>query len=490
MGTIRAPGGDALRDPADDVLTIGGADAGATQSLAVGPAVRAPVAGGPRILPAGVVPPVIAAYAYRPTDIALGGNPYGVNRPQLVVSLDNAWARTWQDRLNEAGSGSMTLANDDPDLADIHDGDLVRFELYGTATMSWFVADRERTTAAVGEELEQVTKLSGPAHVSLLAQSLVYPVRAPIVWPPPDSRALEGVPIEEDRIFAWSAIGYPDSTWGAPEIYLVDPHEATPAWWGLCDAWPPGNAHWIWAPGYTQLLAPGGSCYFRRQFDLAEPTKVILYAAADDSLQLWLDGALVINRDEWFNTAADIQTVTVDLDAGTHCIAARAHNSEAGPVDGINPAAFICAVYAIDTNGTVASAPFLVSDDDWKMLAYPSEPPTITPGQVALTVLGEANQRRGHPVISAAFSADVDSDGNPWERAGEISTKVGTDLLTFFRELAATYVDFWMEPGSYTLHLWNKDRRGVTRTVNLHLPTNPMNPASGNLGGLVHHRVT
>ena len=108
----------------------------------------------------------------------------------------------------------------------------------------------------------------------------------------------------------------------------------------------------------------------------------------------------------------------------------------------------------------------------------------MTPGEVVIHCVNEARARGCLPPITFAFDTEVDSAGNPWPEVTDISTKVGTDVLKFFRELTATYVDLWLEPATWTLHAWVKDHRGDERNVTLHAVTDPDDPYSGNLAGL------
>ena len=73
----------------------------------------------------------------------------------------------------------------------------------------------------------------------------------------------------------------------------------------------------------------------------------------------------------------------------------------------------------------------------------------------------------------------------------EYSTPVGTDVLTAIKELSnAGYLDFWLEPAEYTLRIWVKGRKGGPRDVSLYAVTDPLDPTSGNVRNLNHHRVT
>jgi hypothetical protein len=47
--------------------------------------------------------------------------------------------------------------------------------------------------------------------------------------------------------------------------------------------------------------------------------------------------------------------------------------------------------------------------------------------------------------------------------------------------MSATYIDFWMKPGTTTLYAWNKGGRGIVRSTSFHTPTDPNDPSTGNL---------
>lgn len=448
----------------------------------VAPALRAPVAYGPRIV-AGDAPAAITARLYRPDALSAP-----------VVTFDAPMARQWQDKLNDVGMGSMELMNDDPQLDEVADGDVIRFELYGEAALVWEVAERSRAAIAEGEEAAQTTKLAGPSHLAVLSRSLVYPKRSPVIDPQVASRAIEGVPVEEDRIFGWVSPEYDDAAWVAPVSQGTVTEAATHgARW--TPTWPHQAGAWLWSShAVPHLWAPGGKVYFRKTFTTTHPM-IAIYAVGDDRMQVYLDGGLVIARAEWTNTGADIQNAKVPVAAGEHLLAIEASNwgtETTRPPGGFNPAGLVVAVYELDDYGrfqTFMEHPLVATDTTWKCLPYPAAAPGMTPGHVLTQVIAEVNQRRGTPAITCAFDRYVDSAGNPWTQIGEFGTKVGTDLLTFLREMAATYVDFWMAPASYELHAWNKDARGHARSVVLRAPTDPSDPTSGNLAALSQQRV-
>lgn len=151
-----------------------------------------------------------------------------------------------------------------------------------------------------------------------------------------------------------------------------------------------------------------------------------------------------------------------------------------------NPGGLIIAIY----EHTAAGPADLLTHTDasWRIVAYPSDPPGMTVGRVLRLARKEAFNRactwiNGWQLM---FSDTVDSAGNAWPVVADIATKVGTNYLTFLQELSVTYIDFWAAPGTKRLYAWNKGTRGKTRAVDLHGPTDPDDPLSGNLYNLAH----
>lgn len=454
---------------------------GVAQTIVAAPAVRGPVAFGPHQAEiAGTVHPPLAAYVVTRTD------PAGV-----VVELDQSFTKTLYDQLNEPGSASIKLFNDDPDLALIGDSDMVRLSIHGQAALTMLVQDIERISVARGEEAEQVTTIGGPGHLAILEEALVYP-----------SRGVSSRPVEEDRLFSWPSFDYDDSAWvgasvipgGPGGIYHGNPwvHEEE---WNLIAP----TASWIWAhQALDNWEHPGpGYCYFRQRLTLDEDAaQLAIYCAADDQARVYFDGQHLIDTDFMGGTSGEIyNAVVLDVSAGEHVIAVEARNGF-GPDDPFdadpfhfNPAGVLVSVNPLSTDGTVGSS-ILTTDGGWVMVEYPPFAPGMTPGEAMRHCIAEAQTRGALVGVTLGFTDEADSDGSPWPLVGDISTKVGTDVLTFFRELSATYIDMWMSPASLTLHAWRRDSRGSVKDVALHSPTDADDPATGNLLVLEHRRST
>jgi hypothetical protein len=458
-----------------------------TGDFMAGNAVSGPLAAGPSIVRAGDTIPALAAKLYRRGDLV---NP-------VADLTDGTLGKKFLDQLNDTGSGSIDLPNDSPAIPLIGEDDLIRFEVNGWAAQTILVNDVERHTVGSGEEAEEMTTLSGPGHLSVMSEAIVYP-----------SNGLGVLPVEDNRLFNWTAFDFNDLFWGPS--YGITKYSTPGTYWSYAgiQRWPDPDAYWMWRPsaltGARLDWEPPGPCYFRRFIDVPEgATTLVFYSAFDDYGDIYLDGVNIATGEfgpnpmmtgrprDRMNTYKD----EIEVTPGRHIIAAYVENgldpewNIPGEAETQNPGALLFSCYVRHGAEPQEWGPIMRSDSSWRCLPYPPTPPGMTPGEALIHCLHEA-QRRGALIgVTFAFNEAVDSDGNPWPVVGDIATKVGTDLLTFLRELAATYIDFWMEPASMTLHAWIKDGRGALRNVTLRTPTDPDDPATGNLITLDHHRT-
>lgn len=410
-----------------------------------------------------------------------------------ITTLTQSKERTWHDQLNDPGTASVTLYNRDPDLTLIQPDDLLRFEHYGYAALCMLARDFTHEAIAQEEEAAQVTKISGPGHLAILDKSLVYP-----------ERSLTSRPTSEDRHFTWFSPSFDISSWPHAAVMTDQGNSDTasnPLWANKPEEWPDPTASWIWDPSGTTDDAPDGGpydgldsfgnpllrsglCLARHDFNMPNDGRLIIYATVDDYGILYFDGVPILEEiHDWQRTF----TVDVnDVSAGTHTIAMWGENTYQ-PWNDHNPAGMLCAVYAYRDDGSVGTLLDHTSTD-WQLLGYPDVLPGPTPTQVIRIAVEEAQARGELLGVRLMFTDDTDSDGEPVTRVAEaelrdggITTKVGTDLLTFFaKELAETYVDLWMAPGGLELWAWNRDGRGRQSPVSFERAVN--------LTTLSHHR--
>jgi hypothetical protein len=161
-----------------------------------------------------------------------------------------------------------------------------------------------------------------------------------------------------------------------------------------------------------------------------------------------------------------------------------------GITDGgeLNPGGVACTGYAY--NGTSRGAMLFHTDSTWKHVSYLDSAPGMTIGKAILVLLWERAVRGNEftegnntvPEIVPMFDENVDSDGTPFPTYPESATPVGNDYLTFIKELAETYIDWWMSP-TLQLYVWVKGNRGIERETELVAP--PEDPGDADIGSLM-----
>lgn len=405
----------------------------------------------------------------------------------ILATLDGSFRRRFQTEVSDPGAGSFELGNEESDLAQIVHDRLVIFRIQGAAVWTMLIESTDRRSRDQAEEHGQTTTVSGRGHLAICEESVVYPVRG-----------LDQLPAEEDRLFSWPAIDYDDSGWGfATEIAVQG--STSIYWTGLPSAdWPDATARWIWASSGSQEWAPPlnagdpAFCYFRKEFTVpAGVTRLRIYMTVDAQGDLYLDGQKLMSTRYTVVDPTEMVTEIVEVTPGTHLLAVAAQNDPDPEGDMIhNPAGVLVAVYASDPydgNGAL----LVHTDGTWKIVEY-ADPPGMTPGAAIRILVEEAQARGALTGVTLAFSDSSDSDGQPWFVYPDIATKVGTDLLTFLRELAATYVDVWMAPASLTLYAWNRATQGSDRTATVALTPGGGGDLvpTGNLLALGHRKVS
>lgn len=522
-------------------IVIGGA---ITDTVAEGPAYYTDEDGNPIVSPDVSIKPFSVAI-YDPNDLTTP-----------LSTLEDTFSRSFNDEVNDPGSGTFAFGNIDTDAAtNVAMGNWNNFYVYGNLAFTMLVEGLHKVTYDQGEEHDQITVVSGRGHVAEWEDSVMYP-----------SRGVDSLPIEDDRVFNWTSLSYVHTGWkNAKQIIRQDqdsaPWGGDPVEWSEVDP----TAYWIWDTSGTIAWAKPGICYFRRFFNVeANVSKIGIYYAADNSCRIFLDGVPIADQD---HQGPEFATSFTDADVteGQHLIAVEVTNDPLpgsssfapppSPVthtvvsgdtlwgiaktyygDGLqwrqiynanqaqiqtdaenaglwdpddpghwifpgqvftipginqssgvyNPGGFIASIFEY----TAAGPGDLIvhTDSAWKLVAYPAEPPGMTVGNVLRLARKEAFNR-GNTWINdwqLMFTDSVDSAGKAWPVVSDIATKVGTNYLTFLQELSVTYIDFWAAPGTKKLYAWNKGTRGKTRAVDLHGPTDPDNPLSGNLFNLSH----
>jgi hypothetical protein len=375
-------------------------------------------------------------------------------------ALSNTLSRNFRTTRDDAGSFSFQMPRDV--FTGVDFDDLITFKRDGVTIFAGIAEEITHDAIAQGEDASQLVTVSGRGSLALLDQAVVYP-----------SRGVEALPIEEVRSFSWPSPDFDDSSWGLPK--LINRQRSYAAWTTSEGAgpvphiWPDTSGWWIWANQSTStpLQAPVGECLFRADFAVSGATTVRVFCAFDNLGTLYIDGAEITA----FQSFVTGQFVELDLSDGTHYIAASVTNTD--PTGTYNPGGFIAAIYEVGDAGFLEDLILHTDATNWKCLPYPSVTPGFTHGQVLRILVEDAQDQDALTGVTLDFSDTVDSGGNAWSQYREITARVGRSLLEVVEEMANTFIDVEMAPGSKVLRAWNYGSRGSTRSVTLAQTTSP-----------------
>lgn len=366
------------------------------------------------------------------------------------VALDRSWGRTWQDRLSESGFHSINLQNDDPDLTSCDFGDIVRYTVNGGAAFAGVIEQKTIHRIRQGEERDQYTELKGRGTMALFDRMVVYPEGSLSLGRWTDS-----------RLFNFSSSYFDDSSWG----FAVEIEQGTGDPGGPRAGFPKGlpaeaeTAWWIWSQANNMAgSVPAGDAYFRKTY--TSPGEFVrIFITADNNHDFYLDNQLVESDSVTMTGGvgwAGIKTIDRFLTPGDHLFAVKASN-----VAGVdpNPSGFIMAAIQLTGSGSELGSAVLITDDSWKALGYPASPPGFTPGRV-LEILRAEAVARGVSLPTFGFDATEDTAGVPWSISPDISLPYGLKGVAALMQLAESYVDLTMDPGSLTLNAWGKGSKG------------------------------
>lgn len=357
----------------------------------------------------------------------------------------------FQDAHNDVGSGSMMLHLDDaiftahPTLLD--DNNIVVLKKDGAFFFAWVIEAKTRVKVGKGEGGDRWTVVSGRGVLSILGRAVTYPEYA-LRTDTADQRSFD----YGSRDGAWKIT----AEWGAPLGITQDHPSSIRA--GYPASWPDPSAQWIW-PTSPQFSTPPGFAYFRGSFTLATPTRIKIWAAGDERLNLQLDGepVIAVQRGGWITPA----TYTADLAAGYHLIAARVDAVQFEGAD--NPAAFLCSVAKVTRSGIATS--WIKRTTGTSFICRPTltAPPGWFPASILKQLLTEAQARTpaipGLSAITLDFDDVNDTSSSPWVYRRDQSFYVGTDsYLDVAAKLTETDLDLHMTP---TLHLQAWKERGT-----------------------------
>lgn len=375
----------------------------------------------------------------------------------------------WLVQRSDVGSFVLTLNNLDPARAFIvTPNTLINFYLFGTLAATGWFENRDTNELATDEEPEETSTYRGRLHGGLVDL---------ITLDPPGG--LERWPIADDRNFNYTDPAYDSSAWVTPTNVSTVLNAQT-NWAGGTDPavqWDPdfpdpGTIQILWASDGTDTDAGVGDCYYIEVITAATTGTHALVTAADNYGEVYIDGQPMATPGQESDLRIGFTRMTkqlFDLTAGDHLLAAKCTNA---PGASPNPAGIAWAVYESNALGQLDTLIAYSNTTDVVMLEYQTQTPGMTPGAAIIAFLAEAAARAGVDplaianLVTVSFTVDEDTAGTPWPVTADMATKVGRTLLEFLRELAETYIDWRMRPGTLILDVWVKDGQGDILDVN------------------------
>ena len=399
----------------------------------------------------------------------------------VLAGLTTTFGDQARSQRSAPGSGSTKFLRDDPAVGLLGPNQLIQLIVEGQAAFTFLAKDRADVTLDFGEESAEVVSISGLGHLALLARGLVYPSRGPAQQP-----------VQRDRVFDYTEPNFDDSGWltsiaagvatgtirngRAPQ---VGPPSGMPSI--------PGNT-WRAVVGDTDDNAAPGVRYFRGVVTVPETREYLVLWAADNSGDLYADGQLISSLEPSGGKANFMEAtpVLIRLTAGDVLFSARVTNN---PALTFNPTGLAFVLATTDEDDEIDEI-VAFADSTWKAIGPLDAPPGMTPGEVGFLTLAEWSNRAAFagqaiPWIEPSFTPQTDTAGLPWPTA-QIATQVGTDLLTFYTEIAATYWEMRLRPGAfapYILDAWIKDSVGASGVAYTPAPASPapLLPTTGNM---------
>jgi hypothetical protein len=400
--------------------------------------------------------PVFPPDAVPPAGALAGGvrvAVYNATGTTFIANIPRRRGVSWQDEHNTPGMGSFQIQRDDAVIADnpslLDDFNIVKFYVDGKAVKTWIIEQVQRTLI---DEDDRWMTVSGRGALALLGAGVIYPE-----WPLRRDSA-------DERSFDYGSKSggwFRAAEWKTPAGIPVGAANSIRK--GHPKGWPSKRSQWLWSTNPNRANKDGVN-YFRGVFTLSAKTRVRIWAAGDDDMELQLDGEVLFSqkRGGWHKASAK----TMVLAAGNHLIAARVRNYDD---DANNSGAFVCYVGKVDRKNKILATVMRSTPAKFSCRGYYDKPPGWFPASVLKTLVSEAQARgvEGLSAITFGFTDTVDSAGRAWQSRQDQSYPIGTtSLLDLVERLTEDDLDVAMTTG-LELRAWRTRGADRTRTVRL-----------------------
>lgn len=377
--------------------------------------------------------------------------------PEAAVTgtpLTGAHGVEFRDVANDVGLGALSLQADDGQLQLVDIGKYLSFSVSGTTVLTTRVEDLSPDAINADEESGALTRVSGRSLIAELEDATVQP-----------ENGMGRQPFSSARVFSFASPYFDDLLWDtAYEQFQQKSMDGPPtSLYGLPEDWPDPFIFWIWGAEYTGEEQEPAITYFRKTFTIETGGLHRFVCAGDNKFKAYIDGIEVLSYLENGNDGwRRLYDLDVELSEGEHVIAAVVENI-LGPS---NAAGFLCGLWSVGIDGL--GAKIVETDDTWKVLYNPAEPPGFTIGEIMLILLEEAEDAGLLPggwTDVTGFSGTHDAKTDAWPILPEVSVQVGDDYLKVLKQFAESYVDFATNTSNRVLILYQKGNRGEVEDV-------------------------
>lgn len=373
----------------------------------------------------------------------------------LVDILDGRMEPKYLAELMGNGGGTIKINTNDPKIvADptlLDYRNILKFKINGDVVGAIILKRKKASTIAVDGRAKEVYEITGESLKTWFDDADVKPMGG-LRKASPNTRSFNFASERGD----W----YNSSNWVAPVI--VAPVNTGP-WGSKPTKWPTkSGAKWIWGGPYNaEGTAPSYSmCLFRYEFSTTSDLNHILYIAADDYVNVWVDGQQIVTTDSKTSAIDTATRVEFLLPSGSHVLAMQVSNKY-----GLtrNPAAMVASLYKM-VNGveTLVSSS---GSNGWLVMPFPTTIPGWSAGEVMLTLLNEAKARGVlfPTYLVPTFTSTTDSNGQAWGTQIDWTFDVGESLASVVSKLEELGSYIWVNPDTLELNITAD--RGIDRSV-------------------------
>lgn len=392
---------------------------------------------------------------------------YSYSDPSTLIDIiPSRWTPVVLDEMENVGAGSFIIPDDERSRAATEDRNYIRVLVDGVCRGGFVVQEKEPTIISKAEYGGKYLKVKGEGPLTWFNDANVLP-----------EGGLKNGSFDNRSFNFSTARGswYQASDWGTPVSIYSQNSKVVHSWRGLPANYPENsNASWIWSvpavivPGpHTSGNHPRGINHFRREFTTTGPSTYKLYVAADDTMEIFIDGQKIVGSGGFGETT----TITFDLEAGNHVFGAKVTNIGQLGAATAGPAGLLASLYTYsdatpDVPGTLV---WSTGGTGWQSATY-GKTPGWTAGDMLIQLLTEARDRgvRFPDWLQRNFTGTTDSNGVAWVREPSWDFKVGEKYTSVIDKLRELDIHIWIDPDTLQLNAAQTagtDRSTDTNTV-------------------------